>query len=153
MSDIYDNHPFNSVLCGNLKADRLFNNEKRRKMKNKKTLRILAMLVTATVALTLTGCNLAEDLSKIAEQTNSVSETDYDPMNLIAGLADQGESPEWVGKMQQASDADQLFVVAAVGKTTAYVSMHQKDENGKWEQIISTPGYIGKNGIGKEKRR
>ena len=89
------------------------------------------MLVTATVAVTLTGCNLAEDLSKIAEQTNSVSETDYDPMNLIAGLADQGESPEWVGKMQQASDADQLFVVAAVGKTTAYVSMHQKDENGE----------------------
>ena len=151
MSDIYDNHPFNSVLCGNLKPVRLFNNEKRRKMKNKKTLRLLAMFVTATVALTFTGCNLAEDLSKIAEQTNSVSETDYDPMNLIAGLADQGESPEWVGKMQQASDADQLFVVAAVGKTTAYVSMHQKDENGKWEQIISTPGYIGKNGIGKEK--
>lgn len=148
MSDIYDNHPFNSVLCGNLKPVRLFNNEKRRKMKNKKTLRLLATLVTAIIAVTLTGCNLAEDLSKIAEQTNSVSETDYDPMNLIAGLADQGESPEWVGKMQQASDADQLFVVAAVGKTTAYVSMHQKDENGKWEQIMSTPGFVGKNGIG-----
>ena len=41
-------------------------------------------------------------------------------------------------------------MVAGIGKTTAYVSMHQKDENGKWKQIITTPGYIGKNGLHKE---
>ncbi|MCR4676594.1 MAG: L,D-transpeptidase family protein [Sphaerochaetaceae bacterium] len=61
------------------------------------------------------------------------------------------DSPEWVTKLEQAKDADQLFVVAGIGKTTAYVSMHQKDENGTWKQIISTPGFIGKNGLGKTK--
>ena len=120
-------------------------------MRKNTMIKSLVALFAATLAFSLAGCNLAEDLSKIAEQTNSVSETDYDPKDLIAGLTDKGESPEWVGKMQQASDADQLFVVAVVGKTTAYVSMHQKDENGNWEQIMSTPGFIGKNGIGKEK--
>ena len=29
--------------------------------------------------------------------------------------------------------------------------MHQKDENGKWKQIITTPGYIGREGLGKMK--
>ncbi len=61
------------------------------------------------------------------------------------------DSPEWVAQLDQAKDAEQLFVVAAVGKTTAYVSMHQKDEEGNWKQIITTPGYIGKNGMDKEK--
>ncbi len=61
------------------------------------------------------------------------------------------DSPEWVAKLPQAEEANQLFVVAGIGKTTAYVSMHQKDENGTWKQIITTPGYIGKYGLGKTK--
>jgi L,D-peptidoglycan transpeptidase YkuD (ErfK/YbiS/YcfS/YnhG family) len=28
--------------------------------------------------------------------------------------------------------------------------MHEKDENGVWKQIMTTPGFIGKNGLGKE---
>ncbi|MBQ6401487.1 MAG: L,D-transpeptidase family protein [Firmicutes bacterium] len=74
--------------------------------------------------------------------------------------ADQGEafdiataedSPEFVGQLEQAKDANQLFIVAAVGETTAYVSMHQKDGDGKWKEILTTPGYIGKFGLGKTK--
>ena len=61
------------------------------------------------------------------------------------------DSPEFVSKLDQAKDANQLFVVACIGQTTAYVSMHQKDEDGNWKQIITTPGYIGKNGLGKTK--
>ena len=61
------------------------------------------------------------------------------------------DSPEWVGKLEQAKDAEQLFVVAAVGQTTAYISMHQKDADGAWKQIMTTPGYIGKKGMDKEK--
>ena len=60
-------------------------------------------------------------------------------------------SPEWVAELKEAQTADQLFVVAGVGNTTAYISMHQKNADGKWEQIISTPGYIGKHGLGKTK--
>ena len=60
-----------------------------------------------------------------------------------------GDSPEWVTKLDAAKDAKQLFVVAAHEKTTAWVSMHEKDENGKWHMIMTTPGFIGKNGLGK----
>lgn len=58
-------------------------------------------------------------------------------------------SPDWVAKLGEKKKATQLFVVAGVGKTTAYVSMHEKTADGSWRQIISTPGYIGKHGLGK----
>ena len=58
-------------------------------------------------------------------------------------------SPEWVANLPAAKDASQLFVVAGIGmdKTTAFISMHQKDESGAWNQILSTPGFVGKNGL------
>ena len=59
-------------------------------------------------------------------------------------------SPAWVAKLPEAEKASQLFVVAGVGPTTAYISMHEKTADG-WQEIMSTPGFIGKNGLGKEK--
>ena len=43
----------------------------------------------------------------------------------------------------------QLFVVAGLGmdKTTATISMHQRDDAGNWKQILSTPGFVGLNGL------
>lgn len=67
----------------------------------------------------------------------------------VSTTAALGASPDWVTKLDAAKDADQLFVVAAYDKSTAWVSMHQKDANGKWQMIMSTPGFIGKNGLGK----
>ena len=61
------------------------------------------------------------------------------------------DSPKWVAELGKEKGATQLVVVAAVGQSTAYVSMHEKDGNGKWKEIVSTPGYIGKNGLGKTK--
>ena len=79
-----------------------------------------------------------------SESTGSDQDAEFD-------IATAEDSPEWVAGLEQAKDANQLFVVAGVGKTTAYVSMHQKDEDGNWKQIITTPGYIGKLGLGKTK--
>ena len=31
---------------------------------------------------------------------------------------------------------------------TEYVTMHEKNQDGKWQQIIATPGFIGKDGLG-----
>ena len=56
------------------------------------------------------------------------------------------DSPEWVTKLAD-KDTEQLFVVAAIGGTTAWVSMHEKGEDGNWKMIMTTPGYVGKNGI------
>ena len=54
------------------------------------------------------------------------------------------DSPEWITALPAAQGAEQLFVVAGIGmdKTTAYISMHQKDDNGDWKQILSTPGFV-----------
>ena len=31
------------------------------------------------------------------------------------------------------------------------ISMHEKEKDGRWHQIMTTPGFIGKEGLGKEK--
>jgi len=66
-------------------------------------------------------------------------------------LEASGASPEWVKNLPAAKQAKQLFVVAGVGETTAWVSLHEKDAKGSWQQVMTTPGYIGKKGLGKTK--
>jgi len=75
---------------------------------------------------------------------------------LIVGLifsANQtqaAETPQWIKNLPAAKNASQILVIAQLGeKTTAWVSMHEKNSAGDWEQIITTPGLIGKNGLGK----
>ena len=68
---------------------------------------------------------------------------------LHVNIQQAADSPEWVVNLPAAQEADQLFIVAAMGmdKTTAYITMHRKDDNGVWKQILSTPGFVGKNGL------
>lgn len=70
---------------------------------------------------------------------------------LHASIQHESDSPEWVTALEAAQDESttQLFVVAGLGmdKTTATVSMHERDESGNWKQILSTPGFVGKNGL------
>ena len=68
---------------------------------------------------------------------------------LHANIQHVTDSPEWVRNLPAAQEANQLFVVAGMGmdKTTAFISMHRKDENGEWKQILSTPGFVGRNGL------
>jgi L,D-peptidoglycan transpeptidase YkuD (ErfK/YbiS/YcfS/YnhG family) len=44
---------------------------------------------------------------------------------------------------------EQMIVVAGLGGTTAWISMHERNASGDWEMIMTTPGFIGKNGLGK----
>ena len=46
---------------------------------------------------------------------------------------------------------EQMVVVAGIQGTTAWISMHEKNSAGDWEMIMTTPGFIGKNGLGKTK--
>ena len=59
------------------------------------------------------------------------------------------DSPAWIAALGEEKGARQLFVVAGVGQTTAYVSFHEKDETGVWKELMTTPGFIGKKGLGK----
>ena len=52
------------------------------------------------------------------------------------------ESADWVAALGEAYDARQLFIVAGVGQTTAYVTMHEIDERGNWVELMTTPGFI-----------
>ena len=58
------------------------------------------------------------------------------------------ESPSWVMQLEAAQEAEQLIVVAGVDKSTAYITMHEKDADGTWQQILATPGFIGLDGLG-----
>ena len=60
-------------------------------------------------------------------------------------------SPQWVQELPAAADAKQIFVVAGIGHSTAWVSLHEKDAGGNWKYLMSTPGFIGKAGLGKTK--
>lgn len=102
---------------------------------------VIAASLMVVMALTLVGCGSKES-DAIDAQTD---------VSLHASIQHEVDSPEWVKKLPAAQDANtkQLFVVAAMGmdKTTAFISMHEKDSNGNWKQILSTPGFVGKNGL------
>lgn len=75
-----------------------------------------------------------------------------DPADGIhASIQHVTASPEWVASLPEAADegVTQLFVVAAMGMdlTTANISMHERAEDGSWQQILSTPGFVGKRGL------
>lgn len=71
--------------------------------------------------------------------------------SLRAAEQTASPSPEWVCALPEAQDAavKQLFVVAGLGmdKTAATVSMHERSADGTWQQVLSTPGYVGKYGL------
>ena len=60
-------------------------------------------------------------------------------------------SPDWVGKLDAAGDAKQMLIVAAFSAdaTGAWISLHEKQSDGSWHMIMTSPGFIGKNGLGK----
>ena len=60
-------------------------------------------------------------------------------------------SPDWVGALDAAKDAQQLLIVAALSAdaTDAWISLHEKQSDGSWHMVMTTPGFIGKNGLGK----
>jgi L,D-peptidoglycan transpeptidase YkuD (ErfK/YbiS/YcfS/YnhG family) len=86
--------------------------------------------------------------------TKSVKGTGADPVKTVPAASASteamlGDSPKWVTKLPQAKTSDQMVVVAAYEGTTAWVSMHEKGSDGKWRMVMTTPGYVGKLGLGK----
>ena len=71
--------------------------------------------------------------------------------SFAAAQAEDEASPSWVPNLEAAAWAKQLLVVAGVGDTTAWISLHEKADDGSWHQLMSTPGLIGQKGLGKTK--
>ncbi len=97
-------------------------------------------------ALLLGGC---ANNSNNDSNTSDVSSPATD--SLYSSIPQVTDSPDWIKSLPSAQDESvtQLFVVAGIGMDmpTASVSMHERDENGNWKQILSSPAYVGRNGL------
>ncbi len=102
--------------------------------------KIVSVLLLLGLSISLIGC-----------AGGSAGSTQKTSDGLYASTHEITDSPDWVKNMEQAQDENvkQLFVVAGMGEdlTAATISMHERDEEGNWKQILSTPGYVGKNGL------
>ncbi len=102
---------------------------------------VSVLLIAVLLLSSAVGCAWADDAG-LADQVED---------SLHASIQHEGDSPEWVTALPAAQDEStkQLFVVAGLGmdKTTASVSMHERDADGNWKQILSTPGFVGKKGL------
>ncbi len=96
----------------------------------------VAMIMLVCLVMSVSGCG--------AKQTGSGD-------GLFASQHEIVDSPDWVKGLDQAKDESvkQLFVVAGMAEesTAATVSMHERDKDGNWKQILSTPGFVGVNGL------
>ena len=117
--------------------------------KIKKTLALTVSVLA--MAAVFAGCSESSSASDASSsKADSSSGTDSKKDSNYLYITDQKvvDSPEWLTKLDAVKDAEQIIVVAGVGDTTAYVSMHEKNKDGKWQMLLQTPGYIGLEGMG-----
>ena len=103
-------------------------------MKMRSITRILAIALALVLAAGLAACG-----------SNASKKSEYKGIKT--------DSPEWVANLDAAATADQMLIVAAFSETAtdAWISLHEKQADGTWKMVMTTPGFIGKNGLGKTK--
>ena len=116
-------------------------------MKKKLTFTCILLCLCMAAAVVFTGCGNTNQ--NATADTASKATAFSTPRERLS--QEPQASPEWVTKLDAAKNAKQLFVVAGYERSTAWISMHEKDENGNWKMLTSTPGFIGKEGLGKTK--
>lgn len=129
---------------------------------NTSTEPIIDVSITSSETTIASSATETESVATTTTETSSVPETTTEDTFLeqnvfesetvpeTAGNAST-PSPEWVTNLPQAKDSGtkQMLIVAASGmsKTTCKVSMHERDSEGNWIQILSVNGYVGKKGM------
>ena len=116
---------------------------------------------TTTTTTETTASSATEEETTTASETTTEATTTPETTTSETTASETTKakdlSPEWVRNLSQAKDpgTTQLLIVAASGmnKTTAKVSMHERDEDGDWIQVLSVDGYVGKNGMVKDSER
>ena len=103
--------------------------------------RKLVVMMVVYICFVVCSCCIKEPIKNETVPKDSV----------YSSIQHEVDSPDWVKSLPKAKDENtkQLFIVGAIGvdKSTATISMHQRDENGNWKQILSTPGFVGMNGM------
>ncbi len=59
-------------------------------------------------------------------------------------------TPQEVSKLNASKTTNQLILVGGIGGSNAVFTLYVK-QNGQWREVLTTPAYIGKNGLGKTK--
>ena len=108
----------------------------------------LAFALILAMLMALTACGTGaqkEDASGASGAQNEEAADGYTGIDTA--------SPEWVGNLDAAKDAQQMLIVAAFSEeaTDAWISLHEKQSDGTWHMVMTTPGFIGKKGLGKTK--
>ena len=101
----------------------------------KKTICILGVLIV--VLLLSVG---------IFKREASKSETELETEEI----QDIEEDLDWISQLEIAQCENQILVVSTDG-INADVSLHTKNVDGIWEEVLTTKANIGKNGVGKTK--
>jgi len=102
-------------------------------------------LILLIVVILLVGCGSEKDNVKENKGENHErQETETIDIDV------EQEQTDWVANLIVAEETNQILAIAANGNT-AYVSLHNKDEEGIWKEVLSTEASIGKNGVGKTK--
>ena len=122
--------------------------------------RALLIAIASVLLAAMVGCSSAPAASKSAAAEGATSGGSESTASESATPANAGEytgidveSPAWVANLDTAKSADQMLVVAAFAEdaTDAWVALHEKQSDGTWHMVMTTPGFIGKNGLNKTK--
>ena len=110
---------------------------------------LVAAAAGAFAVTALSACSSGTGSSSTSDDTSIGAAKD--PNDLYVFTQHEVESPEWVAALPAAQDSSttQLFVVAGMGmdKTTASISMHERGADGAWKQVLTTPCFVGKDGM------
>lgn len=111
-------------------------------------------LVVLSGVILLCGCSHKEGVAKETVLESETNPKTYKEKSVNLKDEDKRKNSEassntedWVANLSVAQRTNQLIVVAANG-TSATISMHVKDEKGNWTQILSTNGFVGRDGVG-----
>lgn len=101
------------------------------------------------VLFALAGCLL---LGFVGAVTLPASRADASaPETPSPAAVPLGPSPDWVIRLPEAETASQLLLVANYEGSASWISLHQRDAAGEWQMLLSTPGFTGREGLGKER--
>lgn len=98
---------------------------------------LIGMCAAAILTASLAGCSVSVTTTETTNEPDQVSQTESSSKQEDTTAEkdeyfylSQGEvdSPEWFTKLDAIKNCDQMIVVAGVGETTAYVTMHEKDK-------------------------
>ncbi len=117
--------------------------------------------VSAASASSADSSTSAESKSTSAASSAEISSSSVESISITDEGAAGGESadlmqsaqpsPAWVTELASAKDESvtQLFIVGGNGmdSSSATASMHVRDEDGTWKEILSTSAVIGRDGM------